>query len=68
VCTIAPVTAQLLIHVVDGSLNHLLLTVGCCTWRHSQDFLERKDSLEAELASLKAELAAKVKDYEYRLT
>jgi hypothetical protein len=37
-------------------------------WPCSQDFLDRKDSLEAELASLKAELAAKVKDYEYRLT
>ncbi|GFH23242.1 uncharacterized protein HaLaN_20829, partial [Haematococcus lacustris] len=32
------------------------------------DFLERKEALEAELASTQAELNAKVKEYEYRLT
>ncbi len=52
-----PAWAQLL-------LAPLTVSPRCC----SQDFLDRKDALEAELADLKADLAAKVKDYEYRLT
>ncbi len=30
--------------------------------------MDRKDAMEAELAACKAELAAKIKDYEYKLT
>lgn len=33
-----------------------------------QEFLDMKDAMESELASLKEELATKVKDYEFRLT
>jgi hypothetical protein len=34
----------------------------------TQDFLDKKDAMEMELQSLRAELASKVKDYEHRLT
>lgn len=41
--------------------------VACCAVLF-QDFLDRKETMENELGAVKAELAAKIKDYEYRLT